>query len=174
MAETLLALTTAISSGAATAGTALSAIAPSASTLGLLGTGLGAVGSIYSGQQAQAGAGFKARQLKARGDEERAIGQRRAMQAQREKDLALSRVRAVSAASGGGVDDDSITNLMAGTEQQGNYNAMVELYQGNSARNKAYAGAAIRRQQGSSALAGSLLRAGAGAGSGLYSIYRKR
>lgn len=174
MAETLLALTTAISSGAATAGTALSAIAPSASTLGLLGTGLGAVGSVYSGAQARTGADFEARQMKAKGDEQRAIGQRRAMQAKREKDLALSRVRALSAASGGGVDDDSVTNLMAGIEQQGNYNSMLELYQGNSAGNKAYAGAAIRRKEGSSAFGGALLRAGAGASSDLYSIYMKR
>lgn len=110
--------------------------------------------------------------MKARGDEEQAIGQRRAMQARREKDLALSRIQAVAAASGGGADDSSITNLMQGVEQQGNYNSMLELYHGSTARSKTYASAAARRAEGRSALTGSIIGAAGGAASNLYKMAR--
>lgn len=174
MAETLLALTTAIGSQVGAAGTALAAAAPSASTLGLVGTGLTAAGTVYGGMQADSAARAEARQLKAKGDEEMAIGQRKAMQAQREKELAQSRIRAVAAASGGGAGDDSITAIMEGVEQQGDYNSMLELYQGRASQGKLYASAASRRAEGKSALTGSLLRAGSKAGSNLYSIYGKK
>ncbi len=179
MAETLIALTAAIGSSAASvgaAGTAAAGAAASAgstlSTLGLLGTGLSAAGTLYGGLQAKAGAQAEARQLKAKGDEEQAIGQRRAMQVRREKDLARSRIQAVAAASGAGAGDASITNLMRGVEQQGNYNSMLELYQGNQARNKAYASAAARRSEGRSALTGSIIGATGGAASNLYKMSR--
>lgn len=193
MAETLIALTAAVgasaagagavaaptilpglaATGAATAG-GLASLVPSASTLALLGTGLGAAGTVYGGIQARAGAEAEGRQLKAKGDEEKAIGQRKAMQAQREKQLALSRINAVSAASGGGAGDDSITALMEGVQQQGDYNSMLELYQGNSGRNKAYASAAARRAEGRSALTGSILGAAGRAGANLYSLYGRK
>ncbi len=158
----------------AAAGTAASAAAPALSTLATAGTALGAAGTVYSGLQAKAGADFEAKQMKARGDEEFAIGQRKAMQARREKELAQSRIQAVAAASGAGVDNDWITSIMEGVEQQGEYNALLELYQGNSARNKAYAGAGARKAEGKSALTGSVLGAAGKAGSNLYSIYGKR
>lgn len=169
MAETLIALTAAIGASAGTAGAVgtgaaaaggLASLIPSASTLSMIGTGLTAAGTVYGGIQAKAGAEAEGKQLKAKGDEEKAIGQRKAMAAQREKELALSRINAVSAASGGGADDDSITALMQGVEEQGSYNSMLALYEGTSSRNKAYAGAAARRAEGSSALTGSILSAG--------------
>ncbi len=172
MAETLLALTSAIGTQVGAATTALSAIAPSASTLSAIGTGLTAAGTVYGGVQAQAGADAEAKQLKAKGDEDLAIGQRRAMQAKREKELTQSRIRAVSAASGGGADDDSITNLMEGVEQQGDYNSMLELYQGRASQGKLYASAANRRAEGDSALTGSFLGAAGRGASSIYGRYR--
>ena len=187
MAETLIALTAAIGSsaaatgatataGAAAAGAAggLASLIPSASTLGLISTGLTAAGTVYGGLQAKAGAEAEGRQLQAKGDEEQAIGQRKAMQARREKELTQSRIQAVAAASGGGASDDAITALMQGVEQQGDYNSMLELYQGNSGRNKAYASAAARRAEGRSALTGSVLGAAGKAGANLYSIYGRK
>ena len=177
MAETLIALATAIGTSAASAGAVGTAAAgvsagSALSTLGLLGTGLSAAGTLYSGLQAKAGAEAEARQLKAKGDEEQAIGQRRAMQVRREKDLARSRIQAVAAASGAGAGDASITNLMQGVEQQGNYNSMLELYHGNMARNKAYASAASRRFEGRSALTGSIIGTAGRAAGNLYKMAR--
>lgn len=178
MAETLIALTTAIGTSAASAGAVGTAAAGASaggsalSTLGLLGTGLSAAGTLYGGLQAKAGADAEARQLKVRGDGQKAIGQRRAMQAKREKELALSRVRAVSAASGGGADDASVTTLMRGIEQQGNYNSMLELYQGNTRRNKAYASASARGTEGRSALTGSIIGAAGRFAGNLYKTTR--
>lgn len=156
MAETILALAAAVGSAA-----------PSASTLSMISAGLGAAGTLYGGVQAQAGADFESRQLQAKGDEEKAISQREAAQARREKELTQSRIQAVAAASGGGVNDDSITAIMEGVEQQGDYNSMLALYQGDSSKNKMYASAANRKQEGKSALIGSVLSAGG-------SLYSKR
>lgn len=183
MAETLIALTAALGSAAGSvgatsaagalagassalsAGTGLAALVPSASTLATIGSGLTAAGTVYGGVQAANAAEFEAKQMKAKGDEEFAISQQKAAQAKREKDLALSRVRAVAGASGGRVDDPSITAIMEGIQEQGDYNSMVQLYQGKSNRNKLYGSAAARKAEGRSALTASLLK---GAGS-LYS-----
>lgn len=160
MAETILALGTAIGSAVSGAGTALSTAASSFGGLSGIGTGLSAAGTIYSGVQANAAAKAEAKQMKAKGDEEFAISQREAMRSKREKELAQSRVRAVAAASGGGAGDDSITSIMEGIEEQGTYNSLVDLYQGRSARGKMYASAASRKAEGRNALTGSFLKAG--------------
>lgn len=183
MAETLIALTAALGSAAGSvgatsaaaglagassalsAGTGLAALVPSASTLGTIGSLLTAGGTVYGGIQEQKAADFEAKQMKKQGDEEFAVSQQKAAQAKREKELALSRVRATAAASGGGVDDASITSIMEGIQEQGDYNSMVEMYKGRSARNKLYGSAASRKAEGRSALTASFIK---GAGS-LYS-----
>jgi hypothetical protein len=67
---------------------------------------------------------------------ERASSQRIAMEKQREKRLVQSRAQAVAAASGGGALDPGVLDIMGGIEDQGNYNALVALYEGeSSARN---------------------------------------
>jgi hypothetical protein len=47
---------------------------------------------------------------------------------------------------------------------------MLELYQGNSAANKAYAGAKSRRAAGRSAMTGSIMRAAGGAAGNIYKM----
>lgn len=136
---------------------------------GLIGTAVSAVGSIYSGVQAKASADFEAKSMKQKGDAELAIGQREAIKRRKEKEFALSRNRAIAAASGGGTADESITALDAKIEQEGEYNALVDMYKGKQARNDLYTGAAVKKIEGKSALTSSYITAASGIYSGLSS-----
>jgi hypothetical protein len=104
-----------------------------------------------------------------------ASSQREAMARVEDKNLALSKARAVNAASGGGTTDASYVNTVAGIEEQGEYNKAVALFAGenemrqlnyeaqnaliegqNVANARGYQAGQIRRQ-GRRRLAGTLL-----------------
>jgi hypothetical protein len=138
-----------------------------ASNAGLIGTGLAAAGTIYSGVRAHHTAKWEAKQMKAKGDEEQAIAQREATRRRAEKDRLLSRVRAVAGASGGGVGDPTVTQIMANIEQEGEYNALAEMYRGTSSRSTLRAEAAVRKSEGKGAMIGSFLDAGSTIYSGI-------
>jgi hypothetical protein len=160
-----------LASAAGTAGTV-------ASTLGsyapLIGAGLGAVGSIYSGVREQQNAKFEAAQLKQKGDQEFANNARLAQQKRREGRLALSRARTVAAASGAGTGDDTVTNIMAGIETKSDYNALTDMYNGMQARDDLYSEAAVRKSEGSDAMTSSLFNAGTSLYGGLSEYTRQK
>lgn len=133
-----------------------------AAIMGPLGGILSGVGTVYAGIQENANAKFEAKQMKAKGDAEFAKSQRDAMNHRKEKELVLSRQRAVAAASGGGgsAPGNSVEEILTRTEQQGEYNAMMDMYNGVTARNDLYRAAKVRKQEGKSALFGSFLKAG--------------
>lgn len=133
-----------------------------AAIMGPIGGLISGVGSIYSGIQAKATADFEAEQMKAKGNAEFAKSQRDAIAHRKEKELVMSRQRAVSAASGGGGSSpgNSVEEILASTEQQGEYNAMMDMYNGTTARNDLYRGAKVKKIEGKSALFGSYLKAG--------------
>jgi hypothetical protein len=157
-----------VGSTAAVAGTALGGAGGVASAIG---TGLSAAGSIYSGIQQNAAAKVEAKQLKTKGDAEYAAAQVKARETRREKDLVMSRQRAVAAASGGGVSNETVEGLMAKTEQRGEYSALLDMYNGAVMRNDLYNDAAATRASGKSALTGSIIGAGSTVASGAGDIY---
>ena len=130
--------------------------------LGLLGTGLSAAGTIYSGIRANQNAKYESELLKQRGDSEKAIASRHAADRTLEKKQVLSRTQAVAAASGGGTDNPTVDAIQGKIEQRGTYAAMLDMYNGTQARNDLRAQADVRRQEGRSALMGSFIEAGAG------------
>lgn len=134
---------------------------------GLVGTGISAIGSIYSGQRAKAAAKFEAASMKQKGDADFAIAQREAMRRRKETEFTLSRQRAVAASSGGDVTDPSVQSIMAQTQQEGDYNAMIDMYNGATSRADLYKAAAVRRAEGKSAATASYLEAGSTIYSGL-------
>lgn len=73
--------------------------------------------------------------------QEEAASQLRAQEAQRQSRLKQSRVLALVGASGGGAMDMDVMNIIAGFEEEGDYNARMELYQGSE-------GARILRAKG--------------------------
>lgn len=104
-----------------------------------LSTGMSAAGTLMGGNAQADATGFgrfyeliaaqnRQQELKNAADETRAAGQRQAFEYDRNKDLALSRARAVAAASGGGATDTSVVNTMAGIEAQGEYQKAMEMY----------------------------------------------
>lgn len=139
----------------ASAGTWAAANAP------VIGAGLSAAGSIYSGVRANQNAKLESQMLKKKGDDEFSIAARQARMKGREGTLALSRARAVAAASGAGTGDDTVTNIMADITAKRDTNVLTDLYRGDQSRADLYSEANVRRQEGRDALVGSFLDAGA-------------
>lgn len=115
----------------------------------------------YQAQQQQLVADQTAKQLEQRAGQERAAAQQKMIDAGRQKNLAMSRARAIAAAGGGSLDP-SVINIMGDLETEGKYNQNVALYQGEEAavsdeyqakttRATGNANAAISRMQGSAA-----------------------
>jgi hypothetical protein len=111
------------------------------------------------GRAQQQEAEYVARQNENIAGQERAKSQRIAIEQQREKRLAQSTGQAVAAASGGGALDPGVLDIMGGIEDQGNYNALVALYEGESSARNFESQAALTRWQGSNALAASKMEA---------------
>ena len=100
-----------------------------------------------------------------------AVSQRQALEERRQADLVASRALAVAAASGAGVSDPTVVDLLARTRGEGVYRANVALYEGEararSMRIAAAGGGGFDEgrslQAGfNAAAAGALFRGGAG------------
>jgi hypothetical protein len=82
---------------------------------------------------------YKADELRMAANEAQGASQREAMAFSRNKDMLLSRARAVAGASGGGATDTSVLKTMGGIEQQGEFQKAMALYAGeNRANNLRY------------------------------------
>lgn len=109
--------------------------------LSAAGTALSAVGSIQEGnatykaskaaaKAVKEGAKFEAAQLNRNAGQQRATAQREAIEQRRAGRLAQSRALAVAGASGAGVSDVDVTNLVSDLAADGEYNALTALYNG--------------------------------------------
>ena len=100
-----------------------------------------------AGKQARVDAEFRAKQEDMRANEERAAASRVAIERRREKQGILSRIQAVSAASGFGALDPTIVDLASDVEAEGNYRSELEIAVGeNRARGYEDQAGATRRQ----------------------------
>lgn len=124
--------------GGAAAGTGL------ASTLQTVGTVLSMGGSLVAGSAAAANADFQAQQLEQKADLELATATRKAAEEDRQKELVISRARAVGAKSGGGVD----YTLLGDLEEEGTYRTLVANWEGEEAARGLRAQAAATRTGG--------------------------
>lgn len=127
----------------------------------------GTVGAVRQGQAAEQAAEYEAKQMERAGDEAFAEGQQRAKLAQRQRDMALGRARAMGAASGAGQSE----SVLEGIIEQGDYNTMVEWYGARSKRSTFYGNAASTLQSGKNAKTASYLNAASAAGKSASSIY---
>lgn len=128
----------------ALAGKAVTAIGGLGKTLAVGGTILSGAGQIAAGNSQNAAAKYEAKQLEARATAERAAAQRDAEKERRQKELVLSRARAVGAASGGGID----INLMGKIEEEGERNALLAMWEGEERARGAQDQAAATRWGG--------------------------
>lgn len=114
-----------------------------------------------AGRRANVAAQFEAEQLEQQAGQVFAASQRNAMEEKRRADLLASRALALAAASGGGVSDPTVVNVIAGLKSEGSYRAAVALYRGQDEARKLRTGASARRFEGAVAEEGGILE-GAG------------
>jgi hypothetical protein len=114
-----------------------------ASTLMQVGGGISAANS-QAGQLRS-----EATQLDAMAGLDRASSQRASVEQRRNARLLQSRALAVAGASGGGISDPTVVNLLAKLEGEGEYRALTALYEGEEeARSKERQAVARRKEAG--------------------------
>jgi hypothetical protein len=169
--EALGAGTAAGFNAASAAGATAAGAAGLGTALNLLGTGVSAGGQIISGQQAKKASKAEAAEFERLAGEEKAAAQRKAAEKRRQMNLLLSRSQAVSAASGAGATDPTVLATEGGIVEEGEYQAGVETYLGET-RARGYQGkAALARAEGDDASTSSLISAGGTILSGIGSYY---
>lgn len=123
----------------------------------------GAVSSIAGGfsaasaakttaQRQKTEADFEAAQMAQAGGQAIASSQREAIEQRRQARLLQSRAIAISGASGAGVTDPSVLNLIGDIAGQGSYRAAVALYQGEDKARQLNMGATAKLYEGDVAL----------------------
>ncbi|RWF71864.1 MAG: hypothetical protein EOQ34_13905 [Mesorhizobium sp.] len=123
--------------------------------LGLVGTGVSAVGTLAAGAAQKSAADFQAAQLEKQAKEEQAAAQREADRAKKEKDFVLSRQQAVAGASGLGALDETVQQLAGDVITQGAVNEGMIRYGGAERAAGRRAQAASARLEGKAAQTGS-------------------
>lgn len=130
--------------------------------------------SVREGEASNAAAQAEAIQLRQNANAERAAAQRAYLQEKKDARLVGSRARAVAAASGAGVSDPTISKILSDIEGEGEYRALMRLYQGDVTASGLEYGAKIRRNEGRAARSSGYLQAAStlfSTGSSLYSKY---
>lgn len=125
----------------------------------LLGGAVGGIGALQAGKAENEAAQAEALQLDAKGNEEFAASQREAFAKRKEGVLANSRLQALSAASGGGADSNTVIKLMSGITNDAEYNADTALYGGLQRKAGLFDAASNRRRSGRASLLGAKFNA---------------
>lgn len=105
-------------------------------TLGAMALGGGllkAGGAVSSGNDAMAEAESVAAQLRYNAGQQRAAGQRSAIQEKKNTDVLLSKMLALGGASGGSMSDPTMLNLFAQAEAEGKLASQTQMYNANEA-----------------------------------------
>lgn len=118
-------------------------------TVGLMaaGTAISTIGTIGSGIAAGKAADYEADQMERQAKAERARGSRVAAEESRQRRLALSRARAVGAASGAG----RAARVEGELEKEGRYRELTAVWEGSERSAGRRAQAAARRAEGRTA-----------------------
>lgn len=129
--------------------------------LPFIGHGITALGQLQEGGQAQAEGLIEANQYEAAGRAEMANAGARAAEDRRQAALVASRAKAIAAASGGGVTDTTAQTQIGNIEGEGEYRALLDMYQGKQKSNYDQAEADAARRMGNQARKASRYRAAA-------------
>lgn len=93
-------------------------------------------------------AAYDAARLEEQGRSEQATAQRAAIEERRRKRLTQSRAQAVGAASGAGALDPTMLDIAGELEEEGEYNAMSRLFEGDTAAQGLRNSANLRQYEG--------------------------
>lgn len=143
-----------------------------AAPLQAFGMGLDAISSYRAGKAAKNEAYSQAAEMEVNAGQEKAYAQRRAIEQRRQARLVQSRALALAAA-GGAADDPSVVRIIGDIAGRGEYEAMLELFEGNVAARDLLAQAKATRAAGKEAYRAGRLGAAATAISGFGSMYSK-
>jgi len=120
-------------------------------------TVLSAIGGMASASAARKAGNIEAAGLRREASATRASSQRAAQEELRQARYARSRARAVAAASGAGVQDPTVTRIMADIDAEGAYNALSRLYSGDTEARGMEDLARARKKEGRARSFGSLV-----------------
>lgn len=118
----------------------------------VMGTLASAKGTLEAGRAQETAARFQAAQLRQNAGQVEASSQRAAADKERQAKLMASRALAVAGASGAGVSDATMQNLMAQITGEGKLASLTALYEGQTEA------AGMRRQAAAAEYEGSALR----------------
>jgi hypothetical protein len=136
------------------------------------GFGLDAISAYRGGKAARNEADSQAADMKVAAGQEQAYAQRRAIEQRRQARLVKSRALALAAA-GGAADDPSVTRVLGDIAGAGEYDAMVELFEGDVAARNLRSQARATKAAGKEAYRAGRLGAVATSISGFGSMYEK-
>lgn len=122
---------------------------------------LSAGGTILGAKAESKALRGEAVQLEAQAGQDRASSQRSAIENRRQSRLLQSRALALAAASGGGASDPTVVNILSRLEGEGEYRALVSLYEGEEAARSKLMQAAARRKEAKNVKTAGYLGAGA-------------
>lgn len=134
---------------------------------------IGAGGTILQGVKADLAARSQALQLEQSAGQDRATSQRAAIEQRRAARYLQSRAQALAAASGAGASDPTVTKIIGDIAGEGEYGALVAMYEGEDAARAKETAAKVARKTGSAMANASYLKAGTTLLSGASSWYDK-
>ena len=135
------------------------------------GTALSAYGQYRAGDSAKKQAKFQAAQMEQQANEVLSVSQRQALEYERQGRLQASRALAISAASGGGVSDPTVVDIMSNLAGETSYRKMSALYEGEQKASDLRLEAEAARQTGISAKSAGKLGAASTSLAGASSLY---
>jgi len=149
-------------------------LAAAAPYVALATTGVQAYNQIEGGKAARANAEAVAIQQEREGKAIQAEAQREALNERKKASYAASRALAVSAASGAGVSNPTVQNILGDIEAEGDYRVLSSLYAGDTDAALANFAAGSTRRTGRARQRGAYMNAGStilGGASDFYSKY---
>lgn len=144
-------------------------LAAAAPYIGLIMSGVQASNQMQAGEAAQNNAKVLAIQDERDANAAQVQSQAEAALERRKERFTRSRALAVAGASGAGVDDKSVSDILTGIETQGEMNALTRLYGGDIEAQALRAHARAQRAEGSAFRGNAYGQAGATAFNGLLS-----
>lgn len=148
-------------------------LATAAPYIGLATTAIQAYSSIRQGRAAKANADAIALQQEREGKAAQAESQRIALNERKKANYAESRALAVASASGAGVSNPTVENILGKIQAEGDYRVLSSLYAGDTDAELANYAADTTRRQGRARQRGAYLNAGSTILSGANDFYSK-
>lgn len=139
-----------------------------------IAAGLSAGSAIGGGMSANREAKYQAAQLDIAAGQEQASAQRRAEQERRKSRVIQSRALAVAGASGGGVSDVTVLDIVSDIASEGAYRAEVARYEGDDRAQKMHLKGDAARREGKAQQNAGYIKAAAtilSSGTSLYDKY---